>query len=192
MSDRTLNSPQHMIWEYFASLKRQAARAAQASERSEAQETSLTVFLAVTVVEIFLNLYFRIIVSEPAFQEHEKKLVNEQNGRISLEQKLRKWPRRVLGQDLDFDSEQMKAFVELKELRNGLVHFVSTHSSSDLPGSITINGLSDTSIYSSLTAAVAIRCPDVVRGVAYEVFKVRGIDASKRAHAFHAWFGERF
>ncbi len=179
-----------MIWEYFTSLKRQAARAAQASERSEAQETSLTVFLAVMVVEIFFNLYFRIVVSTPAFQEHEKKLLDELNGRISLEQKLRKWPKRIFGEGLNFDSEQMKAFTELKELRNSLVHFVSTHASIELPGSIIINGLADTSIYSSLTATVAISCPDVVRGVAHEVFRVRGIEASKRVHAFHAWFGE--
>lgn len=179
-----------MIWEYYASLRRQTARAAQTIERYEPQETSLAVILAITVVEIFFNLYFRVIVSEPAFWEHENKLVKELNGRIPLEQKLRKWPKRILGEDLDFNSEQVKAFIDLKELRNSLVHFVSTHTSIELPGSITIKGLADTSIYSSLTAEIAISCPEVVRGFAYEVFRVHGIDALKREHAFHAWFGE--
>jgi len=190
MKDVTLSSPQHMIWEYYASLRRQADRATETIERHEPQETSLTVILAITVVEIFFNLYFRVIVSEPAFQEHEKKLEKELNGRISLEQKLRKWPKRILGEDLDFESEHVKAFMDLKELRNSLVHFTSTHTSIELPGPIFIKGLADTSTYSSLTVEVAIRCPEVVRGFAYEVFRVRGIDAGKREHAFHSWFGE--
>lgn len=180
-----------MIWEYFYSLKCQAARAAKASEHMEAQETSLTVFLAVTVVEIFLNLYFRVVVSETAFKEHEEKLVTELNGRISLERKLRKWPKRILGEDLDFDSEAIKAFLELKNLRNELVHFVSTHSAIELPGPITISGLADTSVYSSLSSEVASRCPNIVRGVAYEVFRLRGIDATDRENVFHSWFGEQ-
>jgi len=190
MKDVTLSSPQHMIWEYYASLRRQAARAAETIERHEPQETSLTVIMAITVVEIFFNLYFRVIVSEPAFQEHEYKLVKDLNERISLEKKLRTWPKRILGKGIDFDSEHVKAFLELKELRNSLVHFTSTHTSIELPGPIFIKGLADTSSYSSLTAEVAIRCPEVVRGFAYEVFRVRGIDVGKREHSFHSWFGE--
>lgn len=188
MEDITLSSPQHMIWEYYASLKRQTARAAESIERYEPQDTSLAVILTVTVAEIFFNLYFRVIVSEPAFQEHEDKLLKELNGRISLEQKMRKWPKRILGEDLNFDSDHIKAFTELKNLRNSLVHFTSTHTSIELPGPIIISGLADTSIYSSLTAEVAIHCPEIIRGFAYEVFRVRGIE--NREWAFHSWFGE--
>ena len=96
----------------------------------------------------------------------------------------------IFGDDIDFGKGGIGDFVQLKESRNSLVHFVSSHDSIELPGPVIIHGLADTSFYSSLSVSLASKCPDIVRGVAYEIFRLRGIDKDKRPHSFHAWFGE--
>lgn len=154
------------------------------------QEVALTIFLAVTVVEIFLNGYFRVVVSEAPFQHCEKDFLKDIDARISLERKCREWPRRILGASLDPTNDHVKAFMDLKDLRNKLVHFVSSHESMELPDNITIHGLADTTAYRTLTSEVAVRCLETVKSVAYEIFRLRGIQPSQCPHAFHAWFGE--
>lgn len=190
MSERHLSTPNQMVWEYYDCLRRQAWRTTACTERELHQEVALTIFLAVTVIEIFLNGYFRVIVSEGPFQHCEKDFLKDIDARISLERKCREWPRRVLGTSLDTENDHVKAFMDLKELRNKLVHFVSSHESIELPGNVTIHGLADTTPYRTLTSEVAVRCLETVKGFAYEVFRLRGIQLSEGPHAFHAWFGE--
>jgi len=123
------SSPNHVVWEYFFTLRRLAQRA-QAGESEEPcrQATALTIIMAVTVVEVFLNLFFRVCVSEPKRAEHQAQFLEDLRRRISLDQKIRKWPKRILGHELPLDAAPGKHFMELKDLRNLLIHFTSTHT----------------------------------------------------------------
>ena len=58
-----MSSPNRIIWEYFKILEKQLCRTDKAKDDSIRKgEALLCVFLAVSVVETFINLYFRIIV----------------------------------------------------------------------------------------------------------------------------------
>lgn len=190
LTDRCLGSPNHMVWEYYHSLKRQASRTSKCSGREQRQEAALTVILAVTVVEIFLNAYFRVVVSEKPFRNHEEKLLQDLTKRISLEKKCREWPLRIFGASPDSEISSIRAFAELRELRNKLIHFSSSHETVHLPENITIHGLADSSAYNSLTPQAACASVDTVRGYAYEIFRLHGIPQEKWPHSFHAWFGD--
>ena len=190
MNERHLGSANHMIWEYYESLKRQAIRTTTCAERELNQEVALTIILAVTVIEIFLNGYLRVVVSETPYQPHEKQFLKDVDKRISLERKCREWPKRILGAELDEANEHMKAFTDLKGLRNELVHFASSHESIKLPGNVTIHGMADTTTYRALRVKDALTSLSTVKGFAYEIFRLRGLPPEQFPHAFHAWFGE--
>lgn len=190
MSDRHLSTPNQMMWEYYDCLRRQAVRTTRCAERELNQEIALTIILAVTVIEIFLNAYFRVVVSESPYRHHEERFLKDIEKRISLEKKCREWPKRILGAALDETNEHVKAFTELKSLRNNLVHFVSSHESIELPGKVTIHGMADTTAYQTLSVEDGVKCLGTVKGFAYEIFRLRGVPPEQFPHGFHAWFGE--
>lgn len=190
MNERHLSSPNQMMWEYYDCLRRQALRTTTCADRELNQEVALTIILAITVIEIFLNGYFRVVVSEALYQRHEKQFLKDIDSRISLDRKYREWPKRILGTGLDETNEHIKAFTNLKSLRNKLVHFVSSHESIELPGNITIHGLADTTAYRMLKVEDALKSLATVKGFAHEIFRLRGLPPEQFPHAFHAWFGE--
>lgn len=107
---------------------------------AQREDTTLAVFMAVAVVEAFLNIFFRGVVSEPDYAVHEARLLDDLKRRRSLDFKLRKWPKDILGSELNLTSGIGPDFIALKERRNGLAHFTSSHQSVTLPG-IVIKGL---------------------------------------------------
>lgn len=126
-----------MVWEYFQCLRRMAQRVRQIQDKSEQkQEIALCIIMAVTVVETFLNIYFRVIVSEPAYSKHKQRVLNDLSFNPypkSLDEKLKHWPKDILGQTLDLGSHIPKEFFELKKRRNRLMHFSSSHESVCVP-----------------------------------------------------------
>ena len=188
---RHLASPHSIIWEYYECLKRQINRIPESeNDRTQKQELVLALFLSLTVVEAFINAFFRVVVDEHGFKMHKDKLLKDIEKRISLESKLKEWPKRILGKRLNLDEPNVKAFVELKNQRNALMHFVSSHESIELPGPVYIHGLADMSALQALSLPLAVEYPNVIRNFSYEVFLARGIDREHLPHAFHQWFGE--
>ncbi len=150
-ADRTLSSPNRMVWNHFFALRRAVARV-QTEEHPDThkQEAAVVVFLAVTVVEVFLTIFFRVLVSEERHRAHRDRLLRDLDSRVTLRQKLRTWPRTILGVELDESDGLGAEFHRLRLLRNALMHFTSTHETLDpIPG-VRINGLADTSIYDTL------------------------------------------
>lgn len=152
------------------------------------EDTTLAVFMAVAVVEAFLNIFFRVVVSEPDYAVHEARLLDDLKRRRSLDYKLRNWPKTTLGTELNLFSGVGADFVALKERRNGLAHFTSSHESKRLPG-IVIQGLAGTSVYDDLTVAHAIQALAVAEGIVLEVFRLRGIPEENLGGAMHLWTG---
>lgn len=185
-----LSSPNRMIWQYFEALRRLVARLDHSSSETEAkQDIALCVMLAVTVVEAFLNLFFRVVVSESEFTEHEQHVIDDLEKRKSLDHKLKTWPGEILGQPLDFSAPTPKAFLALKVRRNALMHITSSHETVDLPG-IVIHGLADTSVIDTLTVDHAVNALSVAEDMVCEFLRLRGIPEDKLPHALHTWTGK--
>jgi hypothetical protein len=79
--DRILSLPNHMVWELFQALRRLCVRVAesQATQDDSAlrQDAALCVILAVQGVEVFFNVYFRALISEPAFAQAAEREKNK-------------------------------------------------------------------------------------------------------------------
>lgn len=153
MSDsRSLASPHSLIWHYYECLKRQIRRVpTDETDRVQKQELALALFLAVSVVETFINAFFRVVVEEDGFRVHRKRVLKDIERRASLEAKIKEWPKKVLGSRLDSSAPNVKRFLELKNHRNALMHFVSSHEIIELPGPVYVHGMADMSAFETLS-----------------------------------------
>ena len=184
-----LSSPNRMIWQYFDALRRLVGGLNHSRDETELkQDTALCIMLAVTVVEAFLNIFFRVVVSEPGFTQHKQRVLDDLDKRRSLDRKLRTWPAEVLGKGLDFTAPTPKAFLALKERRNALMHFTSSHETLNLPG-VVIQGLADTSVVDTLTLADAAHALEAAEGMVRELCRLRGTPEHQLPHALHLWTG---
>ena len=192
MSDsRTLATPHSLIWHYYECLKRQIRRVPMDEcDRVQKQELVLALFLAVSVVETFINAFFRVVVEEDGFHAHRERVLKDIKRRCSLEAKIKKWPGKVLGVPLDESTENVKRFLDLKNHRNALMHFVSSHESIELPGHVYVRGMADMSAFQSLSVEQAAEYPEIIKRFAFEIFLARGITEEQLPHAYHQWFGE--
>ena len=183
------STPNHITVQYFETLTRQVARTKTAPETSFRQEGLLAIITGVTVAEVFMNFYFRVIVSEPEFKHFEQRLLNDLDKRRSLEWKIKQWPREILAKELPKSSPAIAAFVELKQIRNDLVHFTSTHSSVHVKPNLIVHGLVNTKRYANLSVDYVEQIPSVVLGFAKELMFLRGATTSDIGQLFHLWFG---
>lgn len=155
--NKVLSSPNKMVWSYFSALRRMCYRVEEHStQRYKKEDSALCIIMAVTVAEVFLNVYFRILISESAYKHAENKIQNDLQKRVTLDKKLKEWPKEVFGKNMDFGSGAGQRFMELKNKRNELVHFSSTWETVEVPG-ITISGLADTSVFEMLGEHSAIQ-----------------------------------
>ncbi|RTL56477.1 MAG: hypothetical protein EKK46_04520 [Rhodocyclaceae bacterium] len=166
----------------------QNAKEAQGPELAR-QATALAVVMAVTVGEVFLNLWFRVRVEEKAVPGHRDSLLKDLNVRIPLHHKLKHWPSRYLSAPLDLNSGAGGEFVKLKSLRNSIVHFTSSHESIELAG-VTIHGLADTSAYDSLSSKQAVWALQTAENFVAEIFRLADIAEKEIPNALHAWAGK--
>jgi|Cruoilmetagenom7_1024161.scaffolds.fasta_scaffold71042_1 hypothetical protein len=192
MSDtRTLASPHSLIWHYYECLQRQIRRVpTDEPDRVQKQELALALFLAVSVVETFINAFFRVVVEEDGFRTHRDRVLKDIERRRSLDAKIKKWPENVLGVRLDESTANVKRFLDLKNHRNALMHFVSSHESIELPGPLYVHGMADMSAFQALSLEQAVEYPEIIRRFVFEIFLARGITEERLPHAFHQWFGE--
>jgi hypothetical protein len=152
-------------------------------------DVALCLMQAVAVVETFLNMFFRVAVEEPGFTQHKSRLLKDLKDRRSLEYKLKAWPATILGKAVNFEEPAAKAFLTLKERRNGLMHFTSSHETVFVPG-ITIHGLADTTILDRLTRIDALDAVEAVEGMIYVLLRARGISEQNLPHVLHSWTGK--
>jgi hypothetical protein len=138
---------------------------------------------------VIAQVIFRVIVSEPEFEMHEKVLLQALKQRASFERKLLQWPRQILGKDLPQTSPALIEFAEMKQLRNDLVHFTSTHSTVHVAPNLIMHGMVDISRYSDLSVAKIERIPLIVLGFAKELMLLRGATPDSIGVLVHSWFG---
>jgi hypothetical protein len=144
--------------------------------------------LTVAVIETFLNLFFRVVVSEPAFAQHEELVLRDLRRRASLDHKLRRWPHAVFGRPIDANDPVVRSFIALKERRNALMHFTSTHETF-IGSGFEIRGLVDTSVFDDLEPADAAAALDIAQGMLCVLLRHRGIPEARLPAALHVWTG---
>jgi len=69
--NKVVSSPNMMVWQYFQALRRLCYAIEQHEGHDKEtiqQDAALGVILAVTGVEIFLNVYFRILIDEEPYK----------------------------------------------------------------------------------------------------------------------------
>lgn len=191
---RNLSSANRMVWELFQALRRLCARVAEAHQEYEMtvirQDAALCVILAVQCVEVFFNVYFRVLASEIAYAHAAREILDDLDNRsVGLDQKIKKWPRAAFGKQLNLGSDCGQRFVKLKNLRHALMHFKSSHETIEMRG-VTIQGLADTTVYQELSAETAVEALQTVEAFICEVFALRGLSDLDIPHALHAWTGK--
>lgn len=162
---------------------------AEQDESALRQDTALCVILAVQCVEVFFNVYFRLLISEPDYAHAAEKISAELiSPRCSLDRKIKDWPFFVFGKNFSLGEGVGQRFVTLKNLRNVLMHFTSSYETFSIPG-IAIHGMADTSAYHALSAKTAIEALHTAEAFLCEVFAMRGISPEQLPHVLHLWTG---
>ena len=81
----SLSSPNRIIWRYFTALRRLVNGIEhERDEGVKRENAALCVILAVTIVESFLNVFFRVVVSETGFTVNAKIILRDMEKRKSL------------------------------------------------------------------------------------------------------------
>jgi hypothetical protein len=175
-----------------------APRTEPSSDRSRStqkkDEIVLSLFLAVAAVEIFVNIYLRVLVSQPDFQQHEQMVfddlnVNGQTGPKGLDYKLRHWPPKILGKSLVWQGGSAREFDEIRDIRNVLMHFTSSHDTATFPNMI-IEGMANTTIYDGLTSQDALKALHAAEGVVAEILLRSGWTREQIPQGLQAWTGK--
>ena len=188
----TLSAPNRVVWEYFSTVRRLANDAVHASSPELCREkTALTVIMAVTVTEVFFNLWFRVLVEGQSSVTKRKELIDDLSfpRPAPLDRKIRQWPKRYLGNSLNLSSGPAHEFMKLKELRNSIIHFTSDHETFEHEN-VVIHGLADTSDYDGLDSNQATWALQTAEGVVEEIFTIAGVDAGMIPNKMHAWTGK--
>lgn len=167
------------------------SRAKSASDKSlERRESALAIVMAVNAVEVFLNLYFRVLVEEEDFKKHKNYLLKNFKERKGLDFKVKNWPKVILKKPIDLSQGIGKDFQKVKSLRNNIVHFTSTHETIELSNSsIFMNGLANTTEYNALDKHKAQHALDTARIFVSSIVSIRGVKEPHLSNVMHGWCG---
>lgn len=146
--------------------------------------------MSVTVVEVFLNLWFRVRVEENLRAGDVASFLRDLShpGPASLDRKLKEWPKRYLGRELDLTAGPGAEFLKVKTLRNSIIHFSSSHTTFE-HDNVIIRGLADTTDYDALSFEQAKNALFAAEDVVAQVFRLAGVEGGNIRHALHAWTG---
>lgn len=187
----TLSSPNRIVWEYFESLRRLVAESSEAKTTGHRrQSAALAVVMSVTVVEIFLNLWFRVRIEERLGAVDRASFLRDLSHPrpASLDRKLKEWPKRYLGSELDMKEGAGAEFMKIKALRNSIIHFASSHSTFE-HDNVIIHGLADTTDYDALSFEQAKSALFAAEDIVVQVFRLAGVEDRDIPQALHSWAG---
>ena len=189
-----LSSPNKMIWSCFRSIHRNIKSLdSHDSEEDIKDIAASTILLAVTAVETFINMYFRVLVEEEKYKPHKDMVLSDSISKDGvrakgLKQKLNRWPNKVLGKNINFNAGIGKEFDDLRKHRNDLTHFTSDYKSLTV-GNITIEGLANTEAFDKLNKDEAINSARIAKEFIEHILSLSGINNGNVQHAVHQWTG---
>jgi hypothetical protein len=185
------STPAGVVTEYFETLRwltllAQTARSSTETRRAAA----MSVVYAVTALEVFLNLWFRVYAIECTPQEVQAEFEQSLGSKVTLDQKLSKWPMLLLKKKMDLKVGPGGALMALKAKRNSIVHFESTNDTIHA-SNIIIHCLADTSEYDSLSAMSAVEAVATTEAFVLEIFRLAGFDDKTCEQAQAVWIGKQ-
>jgi hypothetical protein len=177
-----------IVSHYFQCMRRLVADAKNADEALQRENAALSIILAVSAIEAFLNIWFRTFSQEPQYAVHRARILSDLKRQRGVRDKLKEWPPLFFPQGYDFSCGAPQRMLALIDRRNKLLHFSTNEDSIELPD-IVIEGLVDVSAYSSLTledASEALTvCEDIIRGF----FELQQLPPEQVAAGIHLWTG---
>ena len=147
------------------------------------QKTVLTIFLALNLIETFINSYFRLVAERIGDPVKKKKMIEDIN-KEGIEWKIKNWPGL---NKIDYGKGIGQKFKKLKGLRNDLVHYKPTYERvRTFDGEL--EGLTDTRIYDHLEKDQAGKLLKTVEDFINEIlrFNLRGV----KEQSIAIWLGK--
>jgi hypothetical protein len=179
-----------MVWQYFEALRRLVHSVQESDDDSiRRQNIAICIFMGVTVVETFLNVFFRVAVCEEGRRHREKEFLDDLDHRRSLDYKIKNWPSKILGQEIDLRSGIGGDFSNLKDKRNSLMHFTSTHDTLNI-GGLVIKGVADTSAFDNLVPDDAVFALKAAEGIIALILRMNGATDKQLPWAIQQWTGK--
>ena len=185
----SFSTPNRMVWQYFETLRRLVRSPREPDDSIRRQNIALCIFMGVTVVETFMNVFFRVAVSEEGRRRHEKGFLADLDHRRSLDYKIRNWPSKILGQEIDLTSGIGRDFSTLKGKRNSLMHFTSTHDTLNI-GGLVINGTANTAAFDDLVPDDAVFALKTAEGIIALILSMNGATDKQLPWAVQLWTGK--
>jgi hypothetical protein len=190
MTRQVYTTSNGMVLEYIKILDRVVNELNSISDkRVRVQNILLSILLSIAVVETFINLFFQVTVLKSPYSLHKEFIANSLKSFKSIDFKIKKWPKMVFGKELDLTTGIGKQFVDLKNLRNRLMHFSTL-------GNVKIDGkgfdtFSDISFYESLEIPDAHNASNVAEETILEILKLSGLTGDKLTSQRLRWTGKR-
>lgn len=185
--DRQFGSPNSILWRYFACLRRLAHEASTTLDPDLQRETAaLAVFMAVSAIEAFLNIWFRTFSETGPVAAHREAIMADLRRRCRLTYKFKTWPKMCFEKGFDLDRPPVKAFLALVNQRNTLMHFTTNYDSIEVPG-IAVQGLVDITAYESLGPLDAVNAVRVAEEIVGEFFRLQKAGAVEVLKQIHYW-----
>jgi len=168
------SGPNRLTWIYYHMMLGLINEIDQESDDEKIkQKTVLCIFLAVNLIETFINSYFRLIAEKINDPVKKSKLILEIN-KEGLEWKVKNWP---FLKEIDYGQGTGQRFIKLKDLRNGLMHYKPTYEKvRTFDGEV--EGLTDTKIYDHLEKDQAVDFLAIVEDFIGEIlrFNIKGVN----------------
>jgi hypothetical protein len=186
-SDRQFGSPNSILWRYFTCLRRLAREASEAADRDLQREASaLAVFMAVSAIEAFLNIWFRTFSEAGPLVRHRQTIMTDLSQRRGLRYKFTTWPKMCFDKGFSLDRPPANAFLSLVERRNELMHFTTDYDSIEVPG-VALQGLVDITAYQSLKATDAVNAVRIAEEIVGEFFRLQDASGEDVLRHMHYW-----
>lgn len=150
-TSKVLAGNQLILWSYYNILRSLVFDNKKTANFNEKRENALLVIImSITIIEVFLNIYFYLLASEKKYFKHFEQISKEiKNTSFSLDKKIRLWPKLLFNKGIDLGRGAGQKFQDLKKLRNELIHFHSDHYESEFDN-IKITKLLDISAFEKL------------------------------------------
>jgi hypothetical protein len=186
----THSTPAGVVVEYFESLRWLVRMARESVEEIEVRRlAAMSTIMAVTSVEVFMNLWFPVHAAESGSKLLQEAVARDLEKKVSLDHKLAQWPGRHFNSNLSLKSGNGANFLALKNRRNSIVHFQSKDETVRA-ANIIIHGLANTTEYDSLTALNAEEALSIAEEIVEEMFRLAGFDRSTSETAANHWIGK--
>src|SRR5438132_11252535 len=134
-NDREYGSPNSILWRYFSCLRRLVLESRGTIDPDLQRElAALAIFMAVSTVEAFLNIWFRTFSEAGPLAAHRDTIMSDLALRRGANQKSKAWPAMSFDGGFPLDRGPASDFLALVEQRNELMHFTTNYDSVEVPG----------------------------------------------------------